>query len=55
MTKSELRLFEGKNFLDWSYNHGFEVTEEWLHPLEEAHEAASELWLNTYRGVLEND
>jgi len=55
LTKSELRLFEGKNFVDWSYDHGFEVTEEWLHPLEEAHEAASELWLNTYQGVLEND
>ena len=49
MTKPELRLFEGKNFVDWSYDHGFEVTEEWLHPLEDAHEEASKLWLNTYQ------
>ena len=55
LTKEPLQTFEGKNFLDWSYKHGFEVTQEGLHPLEDAHEAASELWLNTYQGVLNND
>jgi hypothetical protein len=55
LTKTELQSFEGKNFLDWSYDHGFEVTEEWLHPLEDAHKAACKLWLNTYQGVLKND
>ena len=55
LTKTELYTFEGKNFLDWSYDHGFEVTEEYWHPLEDAHKAASKLWLNTYQGVLNND
>jgi len=55
LTKTELQSFEGKNFLDWSYDHGFEVTETWLHPLEDAHKAACKLWLNTYQGVLKND
>jgi hypothetical protein len=55
LTKEPMHTFEGKNFLDWSYDNGFEVTQEGLHPLEDAHEAASELWLNTYQGVLNND
>ncbi len=55
LTKIDLQTFEGKNFLDWSYANGFEVTEQGLHPLEDAHEAASKLWLNTYQGVLHND
>jgi len=55
LTKPQLKLFEGKNFVDWSNANGYLVTSDYNHPLEDAHEAASKLWLNTYRGVLEND
>ena len=36
-----MTTFEGLNFLDWSKNHGYPVTENW-HPLEAAHRAAAE-------------
>jgi hypothetical protein len=44
--------FEGKNFLDWSYSHGFAVTQPGLHPLEEAHAAACDLWQPVYAQAL---
>lgn len=34
--------FDGKNFLDWSKSNGFSIS-DMLHPLEEAHQSASEL------------
>jgi hypothetical protein len=52
LTKEPLQTFEGLTLLDWSYKHGFAVTEPGLHPLEEAHSSACELWLNTYRQAL---
>ena len=52
LTKRPLQNFEGKNFLDWSRDHGFNVTEPGWHPLEEAHSAACDLWIDTYRAVL---
>jgi hypothetical protein len=52
LTKEPLQTFEGLTFLDWSYKNGFTVTEPGLHPLEEAHSAACELWLDTYRRAL---
>jgi len=48
LTYAPLETFEGKNFLDWSYDHGFSVTSKGLHPLEDAHSAACELWINRY-------
>ena len=36
--------FEGKNFLDWSREKGFPISET-LHPLESAHAAAAEYLL----------
>ena len=33
--------FQGKNFLDWSRDHGFPISEAW-HPLDSAHSAAAE-------------
>lgn len=41
--------FQGKNFLDWSKEKGFEISQT-LHPLEAAHEAAAEL-INSYNLV----
>jgi len=52
LTKESLQTFEGLTLLDWSYKHGFTVTDPGLHPLEEAHEAACKLWVNTYRQAL---
>ena len=42
----------GENFVDWSCNKGFEVTKVGLHPLEDAHNAASELWVDRYAQAL---
>lgn len=52
LTKESLQNFEGQNFLDWSRKHGFQITDPWLHPLEDAHLAACELWIETYRQAL---
>ena len=52
LIKPELELFEGHNFVDWSYKHGFAVTDHGLHPLEDAHNAACDLWIDTYRRAL---
>jgi hypothetical protein len=43
--------FEGQNFVDWSKSKGFTVT-NMLHPLEEAHVAACDLWIDTYAQAL---
>jgi hypothetical protein len=48
----KLELFEGQNFLDWSYKHGYHVTELGLHPLEDAHIAAAKLWQARYAQAL---
>ena len=47
----EMQSFEGKNFVDWSRGHGYTITET-LHPLEDAHLAACELWQDTYNKYL---
>lgn len=52
LTHGDLENFEGQNFLDWSRKHGFAVTSPGLHPLEQAHESASELWLDRYSQAL---
>jgi hypothetical protein len=51
LVKPELETFEGYNFVDWSKSKGFTVTEH-LHPLEEAHIAACELWQDRYAQAL---
>jgi len=48
LTQESLLNFEGKNFLDWSRENNFFVTDIGWHPLEQAHEAACELWINHY-------
>lgn len=52
LTQEPLQNFEGKTFLDWSRDRGFTVTDPGLHPLEEAHAAACDLWVDTYRRAL---
>ena len=43
-----LQLFEEKNFVDWSHTHGYPVTIQGMHPLEEAHNAAAKYWEDVY-------
>lgn len=43
--------FEGKNFLDWSRDQGFPISESW-HPLEEAHKAAAQYFSDQFAGLL---
>jgi hypothetical protein len=52
LTKEPLQTFEGLTFLDWSYKHGFTVTQPGLHPLEDAHAAACNLWMDHYGRAL---
>ena len=47
-----VELFEGQNFLDWSYKNGYFVTESGLHPLEDAHQAAGKFWQARYAQAL---
>jgi hypothetical protein len=53
LTRGDLENFEGQSFLDWSRKHGFTVTDPGLHPLEQAHKAACELWIDRYRQALD--
>ena len=50
--KQRMYNFEGLNFLDWSRQHGHEVTEPGLHPLQSAHIAAADYWESKYSQLL---
>ena len=51
----DLRTFEGSTFLEWSRDRGYPVTPPpGDHPLEQAHEAAADLWENEYYQQLKN-
>jgi lysophospholipase L1-like esterase len=52
LTVNELRSFDGQDFLSWSYDRGFAVT-DLLHPLQDAHDAAAEYWLPHYAKALD--
>jgi len=52
LTRPVLLDFEGKNFLDWSRDNGFDVSDPAWHPLEEAHAAACDLWIAHYAQAL---
>jgi hypothetical protein len=52
LVEPELELFEGQNFIDWSHKNGFKVTDVGLHPLEQAHAAATVLWQDQYAKLL---
>lgn len=40
--KPHIVLFDGKTFLDWSRDQGYDISDK-LHPLEQAHHAAAEI------------
>ena len=46
LTRPWLTTFEGKNFLDWSYDRGHAISQT-KHPLDSAHCDAAEFLLNT--------
>lgn len=46
-----IQWFDGQGFLEWSQHHGFAVT-ELLHPLDQAHEAAADYWIDHYRALI---
>jgi hypothetical protein len=48
----DLKTFEGQTFLDWSRDKDFAIT-ELLHPLEQAHESAADLWQDCYQQILQ--
>lgn len=52
LTQHSLLNFEGQTFLDWSRSRGFAITDPGLHPLEQAHNAAADLWLELYQSKL---
>jgi len=45
--------FNDLNFLDWSRKNKFKITNPGWHPLEDAHAAAAEYWLPTYKQLLD--
>lgn len=49
LTCDQLQTFEGNTFLDWSVKNNFKITPPpGDHPLEQAHEAAKNLWIVLY-------
>lgn len=55
LVKTDLLLFEGENFLEWSRNRGYPVTPSPRdHPLEQAHQNAAKLWIGPYRDIIES-
>jgi hypothetical protein len=49
--RPDLETFQGQTFLEWSYSKNFPVT-DLLHPLEQAHRSAADLWRNRYAQLL---
>lgn len=45
-----MQNFDGRTFLEWSRDHGYKITPlPGDHPLEQAHQAAAEFWIDQYR------
>ena len=51
LTNGQLSSFDGHDFLTWSIEKGFKIT-DLLHPLQDAHDAAAEYWLPDYAKAL---
>lgn len=49
--RHHLSDFDGKNFLDWSADQSFEISESW-HPLERAHAAAANYMMPAIDAIL---
>lgn len=45
-----LQSFEGQGFLSWSRSNGYQISDAW-HPLEDAHRAAADLFIDTIRRI----
>lgn len=55
MSKSPMKDFEGRTFLDWSRHHGYPITDPpGDHPLDQAHMAAADLWQARYQQEIKN-
>ena len=52
--KPYLQNYKGVNFLDWAKQEKFTISDGW-HPLEQAHQAACDYWLPTYKHMLNTD
>jgi len=44
---------ENMSFLEWAYHNQFDITEEGLHPLLEAHTSAANFWVDKYKQLIE--
>ena len=54
LTSADLKSFEGQTFLEWSRSRGYPVTPApYDHPLEQAHQAATDLWHDHYQQVID--
>jgi hypothetical protein len=51
ISRPAMSTWNGLTFLEWCDKQNFYKT-DWLHPLEEAHEAAANFWIGTYRQKL---
>jgi len=51
LIRPHMETFEGLTFLEWSRCHQYPIT-ELLHPLEQAHQAAADLWRDRYVSLL---
>lgn len=49
LVKPRMLTFQGQTWLDWCKSHDFEITQGGWHPLEDAHNAACDLWIDQYR------
>lgn len=53
IARNKIQDFNGLTFLEWSRSNGYKVTESpGDHPLEDAHYAASNLWMSKYQEQL---
>ena len=48
LVQAHMHTWEGKNFVDWCYSKNLPVTDEGLHPLLPAHQAAADFWKGKY-------
>jgi len=46
-----LKSFDGETFLEWSRRNNYAESNSW-HPLEQAHTAAANWWLPTFKELL---
>jgi hypothetical protein len=52
LVQPPMQNFHGKNFVDWSRDRGFAVTDIGMHPLEQAHVESCTLWTDVYAQLL---